>query len=167
MRHHFVGSGVAFATNGGGHVGVQSHHGGVVMRSQIALDRIGLHRRALCRAGECDEFDRMGRRRFLRRGIMAALALPALGVAVGARPASGSSQTAVVVILTGADPEAGVGGWIDTADGGQYDASQGVVTIPGMVGQSLGATVYRDDGCTRSITLEFQPQTTVVEVGGC
>jgi hypothetical protein len=71
------------------------------------------------------------------------------------------------VILTGADPETGIGGWIDTADGGRYDASGGVVTIPGTVGETLDATVYRDDGCTRSITLEFQPETTGVEVGGC
>jgi hypothetical protein len=123
--------------------------------------------RVLRRGRQHDEVGSIDRRRFLRRGIVAAIALPALGVAVSARTASGSSQTAVVVILTGADPETGIGGWIDTADGGRYDASGGVVTIPGTVGETLDATVYRDDGCTRSITLEFQPETTGVEVGGC
>jgi hypothetical protein len=137
------------------------------MGDKSGLDRVGVASSPPRRGGESDGTGRMGRRRFLRRGVAAALALPALGIAVGARSAAGSSQTAVVVILTGADAESGVGGWIDTADGGRYDASHGVVTIPGTVGQRLGATVYRDDGCVQSVVLEFQPPTTSVEVGGC
>jgi len=109
----------------------------------------------------------MDRRRFLRGGLAAALALPVLGLAAKAEAAGGDSQAVVVVILTSADPEVGIGGWIDTADGGRYLVADGVVAIPGVVGQSLGATVYRDDGCTQEITLVFQTVTTFVEVGGC
>jgi hypothetical protein len=137
------------------------------MKNKTALGRVGFGERGLGGGGGPDGSGRMDRRRFLRRGVVAALSLPALGVAVGTPAVAGPSQTAVVVILTGGDPETGVGGWIDTADGGRYDASQGVVTIPGMVGQSLDATVYRDDGCTQSIVLEFRPYTTSVEVGRC
>jgi len=109
----------------------------------------------------------MDRRGFLCAGVAAALALPVLGVAAKAEAAGVQNQAVDVVILTSADPEVGIGGWIDTADGGRYAVADGVVAIPGAVGQSLGATVYRDDGCTQEITLVFQPATTFVEVGGC
>jgi hypothetical protein len=111
----------------------------------------------------------MDRRRFLRGSLAAALALPALGSGMAgvARAEGGGGQTAVVVSLISQDPEVGVGGWVDTADGGRYDLTGGVVAIPGTAGQSLGATVYRDDGCTQEVTLQFQAETTLLEVGGC
>ena len=109
----------------------------------------------------------LGRRRFLCGGVAAALAIPFLGVASQAQAAGGVGQSVVVVVLTGAEPDTGVGGWVDTADGGRYDVTDGVVAIPGRVGQTLGATVFRDDGCTQQITLVFQARTTFVEVGGC
>jgi len=109
----------------------------------------------------------MDRRGFLLRGVGAALAIPVLAIATKAEATGGRDQAVVVLVLTGADPDTGVGGWVDTADGGRYDVADGVVAIPGTIGQSLGATVYRDDGCTQQLTLVFHPATTVVEVGAC
>ena len=109
----------------------------------------------------------MNRRGFLCAGVAAALAIPVLGIATHAQATGVGDQAVVVLVLTGADPEIGVGGWVDTASGGRYDIADGVVAIPGTVGQTLDATVYRDDGCTQQVTLVFHPQTTVVEVGAC
>jgi len=109
----------------------------------------------------------MDRRGFLLRGVAAALAIPVLGVATKAEATGDGNQAVVVLVLTGADPETGIGGWVDTADGGRYDVAEGVVAIPGTIGESLGATVYRDDGCTQQLTLVFRPETTFVEVGAC
>jgi hypothetical protein len=109
----------------------------------------------------------MDRRGFLCAGVAAALAIPVLGIATSAQATGSGDQAAVVLVLTGADPETGVGGWVDTADGGRYDLSDGVATIPGTVGQRLGATVYRDDGCTHQLTLVFHPATAFVAVGAC
>ena len=136
---------------------------GVVMESQVATKGGGVGRG---NSGVCGSTAHMGRRRFLCGGVAAALAMPLLGVAATAQ-ATGAGQSVVVVALTGASPETGVGGWIDTTDGGRYDVTNGVVAIPGKVGQTLGATVYRDDGCTRQITLVFQVGTTFIQVGGC
>jgi len=118
-------------------------------------------------SGTRDRSVSMDRRGFLCAGVAAALAIPVLGVASNAQAAGGGDQAVVVLVLTGAAPETGVGGWVDTADGGRYDLAGGVVAIPGTVGQSLGATVYRDDGCTQQLTLVFQAETAFVEVGAC
>jgi len=109
----------------------------------------------------------MDRRGFLLRGVGTALAIPVLGLAATAAATGGGNQAVVVLVLTGADPETGIGGWVDTVEGGRYDVTDGVVAIPGTVGQHLGATVYRDDGCNQRLTLVFQGDTTLVEVGGC
>jgi hypothetical protein len=109
----------------------------------------------------------MDRRGFLCAGVAAALAIPVLGIATQAQATGAGDQAVVVLVLTASDPDVGVGGWVDTAGGGRYDVADGVLALPGTVGQSLDVTVYRDDGCTRQLTLVFHPQTTVVEVGAC